>query len=54
MVFRTCNELNLCVWFDVFGVSFVSFTIVPVVFYRGVVDVGYCFCFRYSNAPFDT
>ena len=31
MVFRIFNNLTLCVCFDMFGVSFVSFTVVPIV-----------------------
>ena len=45
MVFRTCNELDLCVYLNRFDIGLVSFAIAIVGFYLVVVDIGYCFVF---------
>ena len=55
MVFRSCDESNLLYISISLIFGFVLFVTAIVGFYRGVTDIGYCvFCFRYSNALFDT
>jgi hypothetical protein len=42
VLFRTCDQLNLCVWLNDFDIGFVSFVSVIFVFYLVIFDIGYC------------